>query len=305
MNSNFLNTEKNRKITGILATIIVISIIFLIGPASAIKVNLNGFSVSDIFKGNKINTTASVEINSNERIAFDNGKIYVNGTEVCEFNPITTQIISGCDGIQINLVSSSYSYGYGYGYKYGYDYSYSYGYGYGYNNGYSNGILNYEIQFDTSYLNAGENKIQLKIDVGERIYSSEERILNILPLSGQITNTGGSTETGACLTSWQCSEWTECNNGLQTRICLKENNACITTGEKPEETRECTLSENTQGGVTGFFSRITGAVTGALGTGGTVVVGILSAGIVGSLVTLRIRRLKLRKMKKSAKTKTN
>lgn len=304
MNSNFLNEERNRKITGILATLIVISIIFLIGPASAIKINLNGFSVSDVLKGNKINTTASVEINSNERIAFDNGKIYANDAEVCEFNPITTQIISGCDGIEINLISSSYSHGYGYGYKYGYDYSYGYGYGYGYNNGYSNGVLEYEIQFDTSYFNTGENKIQLKIDVGERVYSSEERIINIIQ-KGDITNTGGSTETGACLTSWQCSEWSDCENGTQVRTCLKENKACITTLEKPEETRECTLPENNQSGITGFFSRITGAVTGALGTGGTAVVIILSLGVVGSLVTLRIRRLKLRKMKKTAKTKAN
>ena len=42
----------------------------------------------------------------------------------------------------------------------------------------------------------------------------------------------------------------------------------------------------------GFFPRITGAVTGALGTGGTIGALVFVLGILGTVITLRVRKRK-------------
>ena len=42
-----------------------------------------------------------------------------------------------------------------------------------------------------------------------------------------------------CYTTWECTEWSECIDGFETRECVKENTRCINTTEKPEEARPC------------------------------------------------------------------
>jgi hypothetical protein len=83
--------------------------------------------------------------------------------------------------------------------------------------------------------------------------------------------TGGR---GGYSSSWECEEWSECINGTQTRTC--ENTNRLQTNRI--ETRDCALEFilTEQEPVTltttipGFFSIITGAVIGTLGTGGTI-----------------------------------
>lgn len=56
---------------------------------------------------------------------------------------------------------------------------------------------------------------------------------------GDDSGGGGS---GSCLENWQCEEWSECINNLQTRICNDINN-CGTIFNKPSEAELCTINE--------------------------------------------------------------
>ena len=55
------------------------------------------------------------------------------------------------------------------------------------------------------------------------------------------TSGGGA---GGCFTTWDCSEWSNCNNGTQERICEKLDKDCyIDKKTKPIEIQNCTFSE--------------------------------------------------------------
>ena len=45
-----------------------------------------------------------------------------------------------------------------------------------------------------------------------------------------------------CTPEWFCSEWTECINGIQKRVCV-DRNQCNTTENKPEERQKCEIPE--------------------------------------------------------------
>ena len=45
---------------------------------------------------------------------------------------------------------------------------------------------------------------------------------------------------GFCLENWTCTEWSQCFNGKQTRVCI-DNNDCEFAYEKPEEKATCEL----------------------------------------------------------------
>jgi len=51
-------------------------------------------------------------------------------------------------------------------------------------------------------------------------------------------NRGGS---GACTTQWNCSEWGECVDNIQTRICSYPENWCEPREDKPVEFQTCVL----------------------------------------------------------------
>ncbi len=65
-----------------------------------------------------------------------------------------------------------------------------------------------------------------------------------------------------CIEQWNCSEWSECINGTQTRECI-DLNACGTSNQKPETVRPCEPTsqqvaiqkqeqKTPQAGITGF-----------------------------------------------------
>jgi len=94
--------------------------------------------------------------------------------------------------------------------------------------------------------------------------------------SGSSGSSGGS---GGCITKWECSEWSECINGQQTRTCSYKENYCAPTLDKPIETMTCSIpssgneensisSENTD---LGERAGITGGVIGT--TGGKIAIG--------------------------------
>ena len=58
------------------------------------------------------------------------------------------------------------------------------------------------------------------------------------------TTTGGEEETGettgTCTEKWICTEWTECFNGKQRRVCT-DVNMCGTTENEPLQEQECVM----------------------------------------------------------------
>ncbi len=48
-----------------------------------------------------------------------------------------------------------------------------------------------------------------------------------------------SNYDGVCVTTWSCSEWSECVNGQKTRDCNYPNNFCMPNYAKPIEFEEC------------------------------------------------------------------
>jgi len=59
-----------------------------------------------------------------------------------------------------------------------------------------------------------------------------------------------NVDGGICVESWECEEWSTCNDeGISTRTCTDKNN-CGTTDIKPEVTVECG-DEETSPGITG------------------------------------------------------
>ena len=61
------------------------------------------------------------------------------------------------------------------------------------------------------------------------------------------TNTTNTTNTTAdCVAVWECSDWLPCIGGKQDRVCTQAND-CDSETDKPEEQRDCDLSDNPNG----------------------------------------------------------
>ena len=51
---------------------------------------------------------------------------------------------------------------------------------------------------------------------------------------------GGGGGSGTCTESWICTDWTECSNYVQKRVCA-DVNRCGTNSSKPVESQDCTM----------------------------------------------------------------
>ena len=107
-----------------------------------------------------------------------------------------------------------------------------------------------------------------------------------------------------CTTSWSCSQWRNCINSMQTRICKPVIENCF-AGEMPAQSRACAGNQTVFEGEPilkeptptqqGFFSGITGAVTGPLGTVGMIIIVLFIFGILALSITIfMVRRRKRR-----------
>jgi hypothetical protein len=75
--------------------------------------------------------------------------------------------------------------------------------------------------------------------------------------SGPAEVTTGGEETGnACTENWDCTEWSSCADGMQTRICT-DYNECGTQGNMPAVSQECAAEAPEETGPAGLA-----AVTG-------------------------------------------
>lgn len=109
--------------------------------------------------------------------------------------------------------------------------------------------------------------------------------------SGSGGSSGGSgavTLLSSCVESWQCTDWTPCVSGTQIRNC-NDNSRCGTTNLKPEEQRGCTEENdsgaNSKGG-------ITGAVIGALGMPGMILVIAFIVAVIALAIMVAVRNRK-------------
>ena len=138
-------------------------------------------------------------------------------------------------------------------------------------------------------------------------HNSGPAIKNVIKIgggSGGGVSGGSSSSSYVCVEDWECGAWTECVGNEQGRLC-NDLNECGTVDDEPETYQECGLMSEADiilessdeeadvvGGIEGFFSTITGAVVGSLGTGGTIVVSVFILVMVGSFVFVRIRKSK-------------
>lgn len=301
----------------VLLTVLVLALLILAGPVQGFTLNLS-LDDSAPTEGDIIIFTAEIEIPSGERLPIDYLTLELTGPETasCQFN-LDGTIISGCKGISIVLNQNS---NFGYGYNYGY---FGYGYNFGYGYGYGTGKLIYTITLDTSNYTTGTYATKLKAKIGDNEFSQQGEQFT---LSQRSTGAGGGTSGGrSCETEWECSEWSVCVNGLQTRTCEKKINYCY-AGEIPELERACNetfnpLTDTNQKNQDQdepinldfereteepFVSRITGAVTGAVGSlnskEGIVIIFLITSIVVALGIVVWIRAMRYRGMRRSAES---
>lgn len=123
--------------------------------------------------------------------------------------------------------------------------------------------------------------------------------------------TSPGSGSNSCSTDWECTSWSSCVRGAQTRTCTKEAVSCTPRRDKPLESKICSLAratenlENNPGIINaqeagkektkGVFSRMTGAVIGTLGPGGSLfVLLLLLTAIVLTLILIKLRRQNIR-----------
>ncbi len=114
------------------------------------------------------------------------------------------------------------------------------------------------------------------------------------------TVSGGSASSSyVCYEEWECYEWGACTNDIQTRTCT-DIKKCGTTKNKPITAKSCGVEESdneepliiSSDEEKGFITRITGAVIGTLGTGGTIAVSTLILGLIGAFAFVKIRKIR-------------
>ena len=54
---------------------------------------------------------------------------------------------------------------------------------------------------------------------------------------------GQALEQSSCTELWSCTAWSECSDGLQTRVCT-DDSECGTVNTKPAESQECGIEES-------------------------------------------------------------
>ena len=186
---NIAGKRKERKTGKVIAAAITTAIIILLvlsGPANAFSVKLNSFAIRTHEKGQVISTTATITIDSNERINLDNVVLYLDKAPYCAFAVNAPE--TNCAGINIKLIGTALSSEYGYGYGYGYSY--------GYRNGYSPGTFTYKITLDTDNFSIGDHDLQLKLNADNNPAQSGVVSITINPQGASETETNINVQPG-------------------------------------------------------------------------------------------------------------
>jgi len=112
---------------------------------------------------------------------------------------------------------------------------------------------------------------------------------------------------GGCLTTWTCTDWSDCVNGTQTRTCSELVPYCYAPlGEKPAESQNCTMptpptpATPTAPAAPATAPGIVGAVIGAVGDTIKKAPGVIifiAALLVAGIILLIVRKTSKREKK--------
>ena len=318
----------SNKLIAVGVTLIILTLLIISGPAQAFVLGLTS-DVDTAKQPEKIVFTASIDINANENLPIDELVLGLNGPEdvYCTFSIEGHKInnLGNCAGINIKKIAGpsineGYGYGYGYdnsnnawerfGYGYGYNLGYGYGYGYQYGYGYTEQTLTYEITLHTQHYDAGTYTSKLDVIIDGKTFSENGPSIEIQANPDNDDDDDDDYNGRGCRTDWICGEWSSCMDGEQIRQCTKENIHCYAADDRPDERRTCSiyddgsdsgnieeinLTGNSKKKGTSALSKITGAVTGTLGTAGSIVVVVFLITIAGGSIVVRRVRVRQRR----------
>jgi len=208
------------KIGVVFMTAFLLGILIFSVPARASAINFD-ISSTKVTQGDVISFNA--DLNS-ESI---NGTVLKLGLELksdeivktCEF---TTNgiILSGCEDIIVTPISSNSSYGYGYGYG-------------------SQTVYNsFKLLLNTEKYPTGDYASSFIVYTTAGSFYEPGQIITINSgSSGIYSSDYSSSRQHICLSGWQCSDWSSCVDGKQTRVCDVLPNCYL--DNKPLEERLC------------------------------------------------------------------
>lgn len=108
------------------------------------------------------------------------------------------------------------------------------------------------------------------------------------------TQTNQTTQQG-CQERWVCSDWSTCQNGIQTRTCNDENN-CGTQNNQPFTSQPCSAAERKEAEQKSQTTPITGFLLGLTTTDWAIA--IIAGIIIAIIIIFLAKRKGLRKSKK-------
>ncbi|MCH7851066.1 MAG: hypothetical protein IH845_05475, partial [Nanoarchaeota archaeon] len=238
----------SRHIIASLISVSILTLLLLAGPVQAFILDLS-VDNTILNKGDSVTFTATLEFeNLDKFLPIKNLTLIMDGPErtECVFD-ISGTVLSGCEGMTINLTDGSYFQGEGdrFGYSYGYGYDFGYGYGYGYGDGSVGGVLEYEIILDTENYSIGTYNTSLEAIIGDETFSKEGSQVEIFAEDTIILNNfgGGSGGSG--------------NGTISLGVITLNNNNNESEDNEANQTLFTGLNDPAPTG--GFFSRITGA----------------------------------------------
>lgn len=113
------------------------------------------------------------------------------------------------------------------------------------------------------------------------------------------SRSGGGTNVivnSSCTEYWECSEWLDCIDNVQKRVCT-DRNSCATELNKPLERQDCISSQAVAPEQKrNLFSRILGAVVGVEGNR-TINIALIVAFFIAILIILMVVRAHMAKRK--------
>lgn len=123
----------------------------------------------------------------------------------------------------------------------------------------------------------------------------------IVPVSPPSSNSPGGGSSLSCITDWVCTEWSECVDATQIRVCEKEKPSC-SAGLKPFEVQPCGESSGdfeemgfSQGNESKTESSgITGAVVGGLQTADSYLSILFVVCVFGATAFIIVRQRRMR-----------
>lgn len=298
--------EKNvrRKVIASSVSVVILVLLFLAGPVQAFVLGLDIVGDSKVERGENLSFVVSVDIESVDKFLPVKKLELVTvealpsiNADICVFD-VDGNILSGCNGIRIFPVKSSYSdsfgYGYGYGYSYGYGYDFGYGYGYdkgygyGYGSGYGKMRLEYRVVLDSGSYHVGNYSNYLKVRIGDKVFVKDGVEFEIGAKDNVVVPKKEEEE--------EPKEPKRYSRHYSAFVAppIKLNVSSVEDGvNESGESSGMGISgdEGPKSGIGSFFSGITGGVIGALGSGGTIGVGFFILLIVGGFGFLKFKRM--------------